>query len=119
MDHVHHLTYERKYHERLDDLQAICQSCHEYIHAKRDRDPILDVSMRGIDEDDFVTLAEAAEETGLDEEMIEELTEIDPQDRDCGCCSVQSREIARPTGQLVRPGVRAGISAPAAGRFRR
>lgn len=39
MDHVHHLTYERKYREELEDLQACCKPCHEFIHAKSDNDP--------------------------------------------------------------------------------
>lgn len=39
MDHVHHLTYERKYKERLDDLQAICKPCHDFVHAKSEYDP--------------------------------------------------------------------------------
>ena len=42
MDHVHHLTYKRKYAERLEDLQACCKQCHEFIHAKSERDPALD-----------------------------------------------------------------------------
>jgi len=42
MDHVHHLTYKREYSESLDDLQACCKQCHEFIHAKSDRDPALD-----------------------------------------------------------------------------
>lgn len=42
MDHVHHLTYERKYGERLEDLQACCKQCHEFIHAKSELDPALD-----------------------------------------------------------------------------
>lgn len=43
MDAVHHLTYIRKYRELPSDLQAICTPCHEFTHAKRDRDPVLDV----------------------------------------------------------------------------
>lgn len=39
---VHHLTYVRKYRERPEDLQGLCEGCHEFIHGKRDRDPILD-----------------------------------------------------------------------------
>jgi hypothetical protein len=39
MDHVHHLTYKRKYAERLEDLQACCMHCHEFIHAKSHTDP--------------------------------------------------------------------------------
>ena len=39
MDHVHHLTYARKYAERLEDLQACCKKCHEFIHGKSDVDP--------------------------------------------------------------------------------
>ena len=31
---VHHLTYARKYNEPLDDLQGICNGCHEFIHGK-------------------------------------------------------------------------------------
>jgi hypothetical protein len=42
MDHVHHLTYVRKYRELLEDLQAQCVGCHEFTHGKRDRDPALD-----------------------------------------------------------------------------
>ena len=29
---VHHLTYERLGHERLTDLQVLCESCHEKAH---------------------------------------------------------------------------------------
>lgn len=39
MDHVHHLTYARKYGEQLNDLQACCKHCHEFIHGKSDVDP--------------------------------------------------------------------------------
>lgn len=31
-EQVHHLTYARKYDERLDDLLAICGRCHNAIH---------------------------------------------------------------------------------------
>jgi len=31
--HVHHLTYIRKYDERLEDLIALCVKCHEEIHG--------------------------------------------------------------------------------------
>lgn len=43
MDHTHHLTYARKYNERLEDLAGWCVGCHEFTHGKRDRDPRLDV----------------------------------------------------------------------------
>lgn len=46
MDHCHHLTYIRKYNERLEDLQGVCAGCHQYIHNKRKRDPLLDVPLR-------------------------------------------------------------------------
>jgi len=36
---VHHLTYERKYREDMEDLQAICTPCHEFTHGKSDLDP--------------------------------------------------------------------------------
>jgi hypothetical protein len=36
---VHHLTYERIGHELLEDLQAVCNSCHEFVSGKRDTDP--------------------------------------------------------------------------------
>ena len=39
LDAVHHLTYIRKYSERLSDLQAICNQCHEFTHGKSDYDP--------------------------------------------------------------------------------
>lgn len=37
---VHHMTYIRKYHERLEDLQGVCNPCHEYLSGKTSRDPI-------------------------------------------------------------------------------
>lgn len=36
---VHHLPYARKYDESLDDLQAICQPCHDFTHGKDGFDP--------------------------------------------------------------------------------
>lgn len=39
MDHVHHLTYARRYAERLEDLQAQCKPCHDFTHAKSNIDP--------------------------------------------------------------------------------
>lgn len=39
IDAVHHLTYIRKYHELLADLQGICNSCHGFTHGKSDFDP--------------------------------------------------------------------------------
>lgn len=43
-DAVHHLTYLRKYQERIEDLQDICNPCHEFTHGKRARDPIMDAT---------------------------------------------------------------------------
>lgn len=37
---VHHLTYARKYQEELEDLQDICEPCHQFTHGKSDDDPI-------------------------------------------------------------------------------
>jgi hypothetical protein len=42
MDAVHHKTYERIGDERLDDLQAICDPCHEFLSGKSDVDPLSD-----------------------------------------------------------------------------
>lgn len=40
MDACHHLTYERVGGaERLSDLQAICDPCHEYLSGKCSIDP--------------------------------------------------------------------------------
>jgi hypothetical protein len=39
MDACHHLTYENKYNESLEDLQAICTPCHEFTHGKSGYDP--------------------------------------------------------------------------------
>ncbi len=30
--HVHHLTYERRGNERLEDLVTVCSRCHEMVH---------------------------------------------------------------------------------------
>lgn len=32
--HVHHITYERRGWERLEDLVLLCPECHEMIHAR-------------------------------------------------------------------------------------
>lgn len=39
IDAVHHLTYIRKYDERLEDLQGLCNGCHEFTHGKSSVDP--------------------------------------------------------------------------------
>ena len=39
MEAVHHKTYERIGDERLDDLMAICDFCHQFLSGKRDVDP--------------------------------------------------------------------------------
>jgi hypothetical protein len=36
---THHLTYERVGHEDLEDLQGLCDLCHEYLSAKIHLDP--------------------------------------------------------------------------------
>ncbi len=36
---VHHLTYTRKYAELPEDLQAICEFCHAFVHGKELFDP--------------------------------------------------------------------------------
>lgn len=37
---THHLTYERVGNERLEDLQAVCNACHEFLSAKTHVDPV-------------------------------------------------------------------------------
>jgi hypothetical protein len=37
---THHLTYERLGHERLEDLLAVCEPCHEFLSGKSDVDPL-------------------------------------------------------------------------------
>jgi hypothetical protein len=39
IDAVHHLTYERKYNEDLEDLAGWCKHCHAFTHGKSDVDP--------------------------------------------------------------------------------
>jgi hypothetical protein len=39
IDAVHHTTYERKYQERLEDLQGNCKHCHAFTHGKGEFDP--------------------------------------------------------------------------------
>jgi hypothetical protein len=36
---VHHLTYQNLFNEPLEDLQLICDGCHQYESAKSDIDP--------------------------------------------------------------------------------
>jgi hypothetical protein len=37
--HTHHQTYIRKYAEHIDDLQGVCQPCHDFIHGRSGLDP--------------------------------------------------------------------------------
>ncbi|MCP4149793.1 MAG: hypothetical protein GY757_18760 [bacterium] len=32
---THHLTYDRVFHERLSDLQVLCEKCHGYTHSQK------------------------------------------------------------------------------------
>jgi len=41
MECVHHLTYARKYQERIEDLAGWCNACHEFTHGKTDVDPAI------------------------------------------------------------------------------
>jgi hypothetical protein len=41
MECVHHLTYARKYRERLEDLAGWCNACHDFTHGKSDDDPFV------------------------------------------------------------------------------
>jgi hypothetical protein len=41
MDHVHHLTYARKYNELLEELRALCKPCHDFTHGKSHYDPAI------------------------------------------------------------------------------
>lgn len=40
---THHVTYERVGREKLDDLLAVCNACHEFLSAKSDYDPVSNV----------------------------------------------------------------------------
>src|SRR5215831_14192625 len=41
MEAVHHLTYARIGNEPLEDLQAVCNLCHEFLSGKTSVDPVL------------------------------------------------------------------------------
>jgi hypothetical protein len=45
---IHHLTYERIGHERLEDLIAVGRGCHEYLSAVSEFDPAETVEREGI-----------------------------------------------------------------------
>ena len=38
-DQVHHLSYAHTFDEPLEDLQAICKPCHEFLSGKTVADP--------------------------------------------------------------------------------
>jgi hypothetical protein len=40
MQATHHLTYERIGNELLEDLQGVCNPCHEFLSAKTNIDPV-------------------------------------------------------------------------------
>ena len=39
VDEVHHLTYDRVFNERLEDLQGLCVPCHRFLHGDSGIDP--------------------------------------------------------------------------------
>ena len=39
IDAVHHLTYVRKYNEKMEDLEGHCKWCHGFTHNKHNFDP--------------------------------------------------------------------------------
>jgi len=39
--HVHHLTYQRKGNEALEDLIVLCKGCHDHTHDRQERPPII------------------------------------------------------------------------------
>jgi 5-methylcytosine-specific restriction endonuclease McrA len=41
MEHVHHISYDMLFQERLTDLVGLCEACHKFIHGHRSADPIL------------------------------------------------------------------------------
>lgn len=66
MEACHHLTYARKYSEKLEDLQAICNACHEYTHGKADFDPKVNCEWLA-----FVSQLEK-----LNDEFIDDFSEV-------------------------------------------
>jgi hypothetical protein len=76
MDHVHHLTYIRKYAERIEDLRALCRGCHEFTHGKSSRDPAADGRAR-IDRQFIKTFYLAGKITGTDwrDEIVRDWSE--------------------------------------------
>lgn len=38
--HVHHMTYERLFRERLSDLKLLCKGCHYFVHNFYDANKI-------------------------------------------------------------------------------
>lgn len=40
---AHHLTYERLYHELLEDLTSLCYECHREIHRYDKRNIVADL----------------------------------------------------------------------------
>jgi hypothetical protein len=68
MECVHHLTYARKYRERLEDLAGWCNACHDFTHGKSDEDPIEQHASRhfdhAIDRDRFLEWADSANASG-------------------------------------------------------
>jgi Fe-S cluster assembly scaffold protein SufB len=75
-DCVHHLTYARKYSERLEDLAGWCNACHEFTHGKCDFDPAV-VAQEKRWFDAFFTLAERLKKQGITfSEMCGALSEL-------------------------------------------
>ena len=43
---THHLTYERIGHERLEDLQGVCEECHKYLSGEGSVDPARNIAIQ-------------------------------------------------------------------------
>lgn len=53
MTSVHHMTYENFMNERIDELAAVCDECHEFLSGKRDRPHT--ISPEGIMRDKYLS----------------------------------------------------------------
>lgn len=92
---VHHLTYRRRFHERPEDLLAVCRPCHTYLSGRSHSDPaasrrpqpnekiltqsrqLLAAIQRQIDRIDLkIELIRWHEFSGLTREMAEDLDQL-------------------------------------------
>lgn len=110
---VHHATYNRRFHERLDDLVALCRPCHTYVSGKSDLDPVAETmrrAMNGLGDDEWHAYQGTLLQKAYDDEWWALLTfleaeraALDPESEEAYCqFEMHARRLVRDLRERLR-----------------